>query len=91
MNKMYYNYGTDNAKCNVHVLRYLNAVSEFTNHTWSKELHYLLLEMKKTKEEYIARGKEYLEDKEYESFKSKYLEILSKAKDERKKDLSTNA
>ena len=89
--KMYYNYGADNAECNVHVLRYLNAVSEFTNHTWSKELHDLFLDMKKKKEEYIQDGKEYLEDKEYESFKSQDLEILSKAKDERKKDLSTNS
>ena len=31
--KMYYNYGIDNAEYNVHVLRYLNAVTEFTNHT----------------------------------------------------------
>lgn len=89
--KMYYNYGTDNAECNVHILRYLNAVSEFTNHTWSKELHDLFLDMKNKKEEYIKVGKEYLEDEEYESFKSKYLEILSKAKEERKKDLSTNS
>ncbi len=89
--KMYYNYGNDNAECNVHVLRYLNAVSEFTNHTWSKELHDLFLNMKKRKEEYIEEGKKYLEDEEYENFKSKYLEILSKAKEERKKDLSSNA
>lgn len=89
--KMYYNYGVDNAECNVHVLRYLNAVTEFTNHNWSKELHDLLLEMKNKKETYIVSGKNYLENKEYEKFKSKYLEILSKAKEERKKDLSTNA
>ena len=89
--KMYYNYGADNVECNVHVLRYLNAVTEFTNHTWSKKLHDLLLEMKNRKEEYIKEGKEYLEDEEYENFKSKYLEILLKAKDERKQDLTTNA
>lgn len=89
--KMYYNYGADNAECNVHVLRNLNAVTEFTNHTWSKKLHDLLLEMKNRKEEYIKEGKEYLEDEEYENFKSKYLEILLKAKDERKQDLTTNA
>lgn len=29
--KMYYNYVTDNDKSNVHVLRYLNIVFEFTN------------------------------------------------------------
>lgn len=89
--KMYYNYGADNAECNVHVLRYLNAVTEFTNHAWSKELHDLLLEMKNRKEEYIKEGKEYLENEEYENFKSKYLEILLKAKDERKQDITTNA
>ena len=54
-------------------------------------MHDLLLDMKKTKEEYIANGKEYLENEEYDKFKSKYLEILSKAKEERKKDISTNA
>ena len=45
--KMYYDYGADNAECNVHVLRYLNPVSEFADHTWSKELHDLLLDIKK--------------------------------------------
>lgn len=89
--KMYYNYGADNAECNVHVLRYLNAVTEFTNHTWAKELHDLLLSMKKIKEEYIENGKQYLEDEQYEKLKTKYLEILERAKEERKKDLSTNA
>ena len=89
--KMYYNYGADNAECNVHVLRYLNAVTEFTNHTWAKELHDLLLSMKKIKEEYMENGKQYLEDEQYENLKTKYLEILGRAKEERKKDLSTNA
>lgn len=89
--KMYYNYGIDNAECNVHDLRYLNAVTEFTSHTWAKELHDLLLSMKKTKEEYMENGKQGLEDKQYENLKTKYLEILEKAKEERKVDLSTNA
>lgn len=89
--KMYYNYGSDNAECNVHVLRYLNAVSEFTNHTWSKELHDLFLEMKNKKEMYMLNGKDFIEDSEYEEFKTKYLSILSNAIEERKKDLSTNA
>lgn len=89
--KMYYNYGADNAECNVHVLRYLNAVSEFTNHAWAKKLHNLLLDMKKIKEEYTKEGKEYLENEKYETLKTNYLEILIEAKEERKKDLSTNA
>lgn len=76
--KMYYNYVADNAECNVHVLRYLNVVVEFTNHTWAKELHDLLLSMKKIKEEYMENGKQY-------------LEILERAEVERKRNLSTNA
>lgn len=89
--KMYYNYGADNAECNVHVLRYLNAVSEFTNHTWAKKLHDLLLSMKQVKEEYIKNGKEHLENEKYETLKFNYLEILFEAKEGRKKDLSINA
>ena len=89
--KMYYNYGADNAECNVHVLRYLNAVTEFTNQTWAKELKELLLEMKNLKEQYQIQNKEALLDNEYEDFKKRYLGILSKGKKERIKDLSTNA
>ena len=89
--KMYYNYGADNAECNVHVLRYLNAVTEFTNHTWAKELKELFLEMKNLKEQYQSQNKKELLDNEYENFKSRYLEILSKGRIERNKDLSTNA
>ena len=55
--KMYYNYGTDNAECNVHVLRYLNAVSEFTNHKWANDLKNLLLEMKELKDNYLENNK----------------------------------
>lgn len=89
--KMYYNYGADNAECNVHVLRYLNGVTEFTNHEWAKELKELLLKMKDIKEKYMKEGKEQLSNKEYKSFKEQYLEILEKAKKEREKDLSTNS
>ena len=89
--KMYYNYGADNAECNVHVLRYLNAVSEFTNHTWAKKMHDLLLDMKNIKEEYISKRENHISNAKYEEFKSKYLKILSEAREERRKDLFCNA
>ena len=41
---MYYNYGAGNAECNVHALRYLKGVSDFTNHQWAKKLSDLLIE-----------------------------------------------
>ncbi len=89
--KMYYNYGADNAECNVHVLRYLNGVTEFTNHSWAKKLKELLLEMKGIKEKYQQEGKTEIPNKEYDDFKNRYLMILDEAKEERKKDLSTNS
>ena len=88
---MYYNYGSDNAECNVHVLRYLNGVSEFTNHKWAKELKELLLEMKDIKEKYISEGKEEISDNDFEDFKERYLAILNNGKEEMKKDYKTNA
>lgn len=89
--KMYYNYGADNAECNVHVLRYLNGVTEFTDHNWAKRLKELLLEMKDIKEKYQQEGKIKISNKEYDNFKRRYLMILDEAKEERKKDLSTNS
>ena len=87
---MYYKYGIDNAECNVHVLRYLNEVCEFTNHKWSKDLKELLIEMKNIKEELIDKKQESISD-EYNSFKNKYLNILNQGKEEMKSDYKTNA
>ena len=88
---MYYNYGIENAECNVHVLRYLNGVCEFTNHTWAKNLKELLLEMKKIKEQYIEKGKDKFSNDEFSSFKERYLNILNQGKEEMKKDYKTNS
>ena len=88
---MYYNYGSGNAECNVHALRYLKGVIDFTEHKWAKKLSELLIEMKKRKEELIAYGMERISDTEYESFKAKYLEISKEGNLEYKKDLKTNA
>lgn len=40
---MYYNYRTGHGECNVYILKYLNAVSEFTKHKWAKDLKEILL------------------------------------------------
>ena len=55
---MYYNYGIGNAECNVHALRYLKGVIDFTEHKWAKKLSLLLIEMKKRKEELQTSGAE---------------------------------
>ncbi|MFA7157312.1 MAG: transposase [Bacilli bacterium] len=89
--KLYYNYGSDNAECNVHILRYLNGVTEFTTHSWSKELKELLLEMKERKEELISFKKYKIDITEFNGLREKYLNILKKGKQERLDDLKTNA
>lgn len=88
---MYYNYGVDNAECNVHVIRYLNGVCEFTKHKWAKELKELLLDMKLKKEQYINSKKEKLPDNEFKAFKQRYITILNNGKEEMKDDIKTNA
>ena len=88
---MYYQYGTGNAECNVHALRYLKGVTDFTEHKWAKELSDLLLEMKARKKELIAEEKEHMEIDEYEQFKEKYLTILKNGQKEYKSDLKTNS
>ena len=88
---MYYNYGSGNAECNVHALRYLKGVTDFTEHKWAKKLSELLIEMKNKKEELIASGIERISDTEYENFKKRYLEILKEGNLEYKKDLKTNS
>ena len=68
----------------------INAVSEFTNHKWTNDLKNLLLEMKELKDNHLENNK-VISEKEYFNFKNKYLNILYDAKEERKKDLKTNA
>ena len=88
---MYYKYGSGHAECNVHALRYLKAVTDFTNHSWAKKLSELLLEMKNRKEELISIKKEKMSDSEYNDFKRRYLAILEEGNIEYKIDLNTNA
>lgn len=78
--KMYYNYGVDNAECNVHALRYLNGVCEFTKHIWAKELKEVLLEMKNLKEQYVSDGKDKISDNEFNSFKKNIYPFYIKVK-----------
>ena len=88
---MYYKYGRGHAECNVHALRYLKAVTDFTNHGWAKKLSELLLEMKNRKEELISIGKDKMPDSEYNDFKRRYLAIIEEGNIEYKSDLKTNA
>ena len=89
--KMYYNYGMENAECNVHVLRYLNGVNEFTKHSWAKKLKELLLTMKHRKEELIQNGENMISNEEYEKLKNEYLKIIGDGYKEMGMDLKNNS
>ena len=88
---MYYNYGTEHGECNVHVLRYLNAVREFTKHKWAKDLKELLKSLNKYKNTLINNNINEITDEEYNKFKERYLEILSEGKKEYNNSLKFNA
>ena len=88
---MYYNYGIDNAECNVHILRYLNGVCEFTSHTWAKSMKELLIEAKNRKEELINNGNNAMSEEEYFKYKNRYLELIILGREEYKKDFKSNA
>ena len=88
---MYYNYGNGNAECNVHALRYLKGVTDFTKHKWARKLSDLFIEMKKRKEELLASNIDWISNIEYEKFKERYLKILDEGNLEYKEDLKTNA
>ena len=88
---MYYNYGNGNAECNVHALRYLKGVTDFTKHKWARKLSDLFIEMKKRKEELLASNIDRISNIEYEKFKERYLKILDEGNLEYKEDLKTNA
>ncbi len=88
---MYYNYGIDHAECNVHILRYLNGVCEFTTHTWASKMKALLLEAKERKEELINRKETSMRKDEYETYQKRYLDLISLGRSEYKSDYQTNA
>ncbi len=88
---MYYNYGIDHAECNVHILRYLNGVCEFTTHTWANKMKELLLEAKERKEQLIKKKENCMSKKEYDSYQKRYLDLISLGRSEYKRDYQTNA
>ena len=71
-----YNYGTGNAECNVHLIRYLKANSENTRHCWSDEMIEFLLTLKKSKELAIAFGAKEFKQVDLDEYRKRYDEIV---------------
>jgi len=76
-NTVNYNYGTGNAECNIHLIRYLKANSDNTRHTWSDEMINFLLSLKRLKESAIGFGLSGFEQTDMEKYRKRYDEILN--------------
>lgn len=88
---MYFGYGIDNAECNVHILRYLKGIEEYTNHKWGTKMKNFLLNAKEYKEGIIVSGCNKISDDEYNKFKTEYLSILNEGHEEYLSDRKLNA
>jgi hypothetical protein len=72
-----YNYGTNNAECNVHLIRYLKANLENTHHCWSEDMIEFLLSLKNSKELAIAFAVKKFEEADLTAYRKRYDEILA--------------
>lgn len=90
-NRVQYNYGTRHGECNAHILRYLKAVSDFTNHKWAKEMADHLKEILCHK--YLLLSEDILafDKKTLQVYSRKYDDILKTASKEYQSDYETNA
>ena len=75
-NTVNYNYGTDNAECNVHIIRYLKANCENTQNTWSADMIEFLTGLNRTKKLALAFGLNGFETADIEQYQRRYDEII---------------
>jgi hypothetical protein len=74
------------AECNVHILRYLKAVTEFYHHLWAEEMAKLLLGANRRKKELVDSGRGRAGPEETKDIMERYDDILKKAEEEYKKE-----
>ena len=76
-NTVNYNYGSLNAECNVHVIRYLKANFENTQNIWSVDMIDFLSTLNNTKKLAIVFGASGFEQEDMYRYRQRYDEILS--------------
>lgn len=72
----YYNYGQENAECNVHITRYLKNIEALTKHDWAKKLLDFLYMHKESKEKRKEEGFEKFEESYINNAFDEYDSIL---------------
>ena len=79
----YYGYThLTHAECNVHILRYLKAVTEIMKHPWAKDMAELLSDANKRKKELVESNKASISPKELEKIRSQYINLLNQGQSE---------
>jgi transposase len=90
-NKVQYNFGTNHAECNAHVLRYLQGVEDFTKHTWSIDMSKFLKEILHQKNLLKANMVDFFDINSLAMYVKNYDEILEQANKQYQSDYATNA
>lgn len=89
-NKTYYKYmAMEHAECNVHITRYLNAVTDLFKRKGAKKLKEYLLKIYKEKLDAITEGKEGFTQDKIKDIEEEYLNIIEEWEKEYKKYIST--
>ena len=90
-NKVQYNFGTNHAECNSHILRYLQGVEDFTKHTWPIDMSILLKEILHQKNLLKSDGIDSFNADSMAMYVKTYDEILKQASKQYQSDYDTNA
>ena len=74
----YYRYAhLTHAECNVHILRYLKAVTEIMKHPWAQDMAKLLVDANNRKKEIIESGASCMDSDELEKIRTQYIAFLN--------------
>ena len=81
--KSYYGYThLSHAECNVHILRYLKAITEIMKRPWAKDMADLLTKANKQKNDLLEAGVACMQKEELDSIREKYNNILDQGQKE---------
>ena len=76
-NTVNYNYGTNNAECNVHVLRYLRSASENARNTWALDMAAFFLMLLGSKKIAASFGLAGFDSEQLAGYSRRYDEIIA--------------